>query len=262
MSTQNWERFEEECYEYLKNKYTQTSFKDFGKHNSNVPDILVAATHDEFFMEIKQPIAQSGQFVLRPANGEFVFSQDNRTEANKYTRIIMAEMNRNFTKYLNAGTSGECINLPTSVFYSWVIGYYRSKDVKYFITKTEDFIIFPTEKLPEYFDIFATYRVKKSGSSNPSVNNLQEIIQGSEGKIKKYEWRNEELIILSALYHDGDKLEGDRYNYQLNEIGINEFKVRRLSNTANANVIFSIFLRPNQEQVKEDLESFENDVRG
>lgn len=256
---QDWESFEEDCYSYLKAKYPYASFVDLGKHNSNVPDIIVGAAHNEFYMEIKKPVAQSGQFVLKPLNGKFIFSSSNKTTQNAYTEKIISEMNRSFEKFSNAGTSGEKISLPDSIFSSWIMDYYTKKGVKYFISKRDNFVIFPTERFPEYFDVSAIYRVKKSGSTNPSSNNLSEILQCSKGKITSYSWQDGKLFVVSSFYDDGDKIEGIQYNYQLNQVGTNRFNVRRLSNTANANVIFSISLKKDQDI--DDLKRFENDIR-
>ncbi len=256
---QDWESFEEDCYRYLKAKYPYASFVDLGKHNSNVPDIIVGATHDEFYMEIKKPVAQCGQFVLKPSNGKFVFSQNNKTTQNAYTEKIISEMNRSFDRFSNAGTSGEKINLPDNIFFGWIMDYYTKKGVKYFISKKDDYVIFPTKRFPAYFDVSATYRVKKSGSTNPSSNNLPEILHYSKGKIISHSWQDGKLLIVSSSYSDGDKIEGTRYNYQLNQVSANRFNVRRLSNTANANVIFSISLKKDQDT--EDLKHFENNIR-
>lgn len=206
-STQDWETFEEECYEYLKAKYPHADFDDLGKHNSNVPDIAVRAQHDDFYMEIKKPVAQSGQFVLKPLNGKFIFSPNNKTTPNEYTERMISEMNRDFAKYSNAGTSGEKLDLSSAIFYGWIMDYYAKKGVKYFISKKNNYVIFPTEKLPEYFDVSAVYRVKKSGSTDPSANNLLEILSASNGNIEGYNWEDGKLYIASSFYNDGDKFD-------------------------------------------------------
>ena len=66
------------------------------------------------------------------------------------------------------------------------------------------------------------------------------------------------LDIISDSHLDGIKVYGNKYDYLLRENGSN-YKVRKLSNTRNANVIFSIELMDYDiEQQKKDIIQFEN----
>ena len=57
--------------------------------------------------------------------------------------------------------------------------------------------------------------------------------------------------------NDKFKIQAIHYDYQFNPIKDNLFEIRRLSNTKNANVIFSISLM--KEQAENDLIEFESE---
>lgn len=257
-----WEIFEINCYNYLVNEYGQfCEFEAFGKSDSTNPDILVKLPNkDNFFIETKEPNAQCGQFVLHPneIEQEFIYSQKNKTKINKYSQEIINYMNNNFEDFLNAGTAGVDINVDSNICYNWIKTYYSLKNVKFFITKGSNYIIFPIEKFHEYFSVSGKYRVKKSGSNPPSKNNISEIK-------KLFAEKN----ISINLYKDGKKyyvntpininkleLKGQKYTYLFKKVDNNDYIISRLSNTYNANVIFSISLKTQQNI--DDLNNFKN----
>lgn len=110
---------------------------------------------------MKSPISQCVQFVVLEHNNSFIYSNKNKTYINKYSKAIINYMNKNFDAFHNAGTSGIDININKYIFTSWIIDFYKTKNTKYFITKADNYIIIPLEKIDEYFDITACYRVKK-----------------------------------------------------------------------------------------------------
>lgn len=170
-------------------------------------------------------------------------------------------MNSNFTVFYNVCTKG--INIPISqdIFFGWVKKYYIEKGVKFFITKNKkgNFIIFPIENISKYFDISAMYREKKSGSSNINNSNIEDIKKAlSNAKIT---FEISKLDVISKINLDGLRIYSEKYQYLLRKYG-EKYKVRKLSNTKNANVIFSIKLKKNIEvtQNKRDLNVFENSI--
>ena len=103
MST--WKDFEIQCTEYLNSCYgTYAKFTLQGGANSTVPDIYVKTnTGSSFYIEVKEPNAQSGQFVLLPdeINKKFVFSPRNKTAANEFTDIITVVCPRSLVQFQN-----------------------------------------------------------------------------------------------------------------------------------------------------------------
>ena len=78
--------------------------------------------------------------------------------------------------------------------------------------------------------------------------------------IAEKDFRFNGLDIISDSLLDGIKVSGNKYDYLVRGNGRN-YKVRKLSNTRNANVIFSIKLIDyDVEQQKRDVIQFENAI--
>lgn len=256
----SWRNFEEECTLYLNKKYG-IKFEQQGEFDSTVSDILYRGEKKDFYIEAKMPNAQCGQFVLLSdlKNGVFKYSPKNKTSENQYTKMIVDLMNSNFHKFCNSGTAGSYINMPKSIFYNWIINYYKEKDVEFFITKNQgEFLIFHIDQFPKYFDVTAKYREKKSGSS--SLNNYNKSDFEYAMSIAGIDFSFSGLDIISDNYLDRVKVNGKKYDYLLRKNG-STYKVRKLSNTRNSNVIFSIELMEyDVEQQKKDIIKFENAI--
>ena len=259
---ENWKDFEVECFNYLQKTYTKATFQAFGQSDSTRPDIYVVPSHGTpFYMETKEGNAQCGQFVLIPNEEQhrFDYSQKNKTPFFDSTNCIMDYMNSRFYSFANAGTSGENIDLNDEIFYDWIISYYSRKGVEFFITKSANYLIFPIERFPEYFDVSCCYRMKRSGSSAPGNSNTHEIKSilrnnGIQGELK---FVGKELYLITSENLDGVKLCGSKFTYMF-RAGVNShFLIRKLSNTCNSNVIFQISLKK-YTQDKNDLSCFKD----
>ena len=260
------ENFEIDAVSHLNSHYTycgKIKFVRGDTSDSTKSDIeVIISGRSTFFIEAKDTAAQSGQFVLLPneQDKKFIFSPRNQSEPNEMTDIIIDYMNHDFERYNEAGTRGEKIEIDNAIFYNWIISHYTKKGAKFFITKKNSFIIAPTYRFPYYFDVSATYRIKKSGSGEPSKKDVDKIEQ-----IIKNVYANAEFNI------DGKKLYtkitnplsirdfrlGD-YTYRLSEKNSNRYEIRKLSNTYHMNVIFSINVK--QEQAIEDLFLFKKEL--
>ena len=259
--SEQWRTFENECYLHLKNKYDKyAAFTAYGQSDSTTPDILVTLSDNtNFYIETKSPNAQSGQFVLHANknNQNFNYSTKNHTPFFPATKVIIDYMNNNFDTFVSAGTKGVHIDLNVDILYSWIKDYYSSKGVRYFITKGNEYIIFPIEHLNKYFDVSATYRIKKSGSSSPRKSNISEIqailqnnhISGTIVSLDK------EVYLKTNYDIGGKKLSGTKYTYLFKEDINSNFSIRKLSNTKNVNVIFQIKLKK-YDQDTVDLDDF------
>ncbi len=266
---ENWKICEKECFEYLKKNFSSEkfTFEADGGSDSTKSDILLKKNGIQcFFIESKMQQAQCGQFVVRQEESRFVNSENNRHQKNLVEDVIIDKMNENFDKYANPGTGGKNLNLDKSYFYEWIYNFYKSKDVKYFIVERvvgennlspNNFVIFPIQHFHKYFDVTGTYRVKKSGSTHPSQTNVLEIESClNEEKIShsKINFKNDKAFIKLPGKMEKFQLQGIKYDYQFNPVDNHIFEIRRLSNTNNANVIFSISLAKNQDA--EDLRNF------
>lgn len=250
-----WGIFEEECFEFLSKTYGSVSvkFEKSGMSDSTAPDVKVFINGvNTFNIETKMSSAQCGQFVLIPddINKLFNFSSQNKYPENEYSNKMKELMNKDFIGYMKAGTAGKKLEMEESIFYSWIKGYYAKKNVKFFITKSTGYVIIPIEKFEQYFDVSTTYRMKKSGSSEPSKDNYAEIkeLLNKSGVDVNLENKGKKLFIVSKRDIGELKLYGVNYNYKLAKKDDYKFEVRRLSNTCNSNVIFSIKLKKGQDE--------------
>ena len=259
------EQFELRCYEYLKKFYKtkETDFHHEGGMDSTKSDIAaIKNARIEFYIEAKDASAQSGQFVLLPDEERevFVLSPRNHSKPNEMTDIIIDYMNSDFQRFNNAGTAGQSLDIDTGVFADWIIEHYKDKNVKYVISCDRDYVIFPIRKFEQYFDIIASNRIKKSGSGEPAKRDIPAVKQMIKAYYATARFSQEEkklFVDISERIHKDRFILGD-YTYYLSEQNSGDYEVRRLSNTYNMNVIFSIELIKAQDE--NDLEEFESDL--
>ncbi len=259
------EKFEIRCYEYLKQMYRtkETDFYREGGMDSTKSDIAAIKNGKvDFYIEAKDTYAQSGQFVLLPdeETETFIFSPKNQSEPNEMTDIIIDYMNNDFHRFNNAGTAGQQLDINTDIFADWIIEHYKDKNVKYVISCNQDFVVLPIRKFEQYFDIVAKYRIKKSGSTEPAQRDIPVVKQTIRDyyKTARFSQKGKKLYVdISERLRD-DKFILGNYTYYLSEQSVGDFEVRRLSNTYNMNVIFSIELVKSQDE--DDLEEFESDL--
>lgn len=178
---ENWEKFEEQCVNYLNNNYGKQykcKFKRKGGHNSKMPDIIVSKNRNQILsIESKMANAQSGQFVLftDEENKKFIFSEANKCPLLKEVTDIITVLNYNFEKYHKPSNTD--LDIDENLIQNWVKSYYLNvKNSRFFITKgPNNFIIIPTEKIGNYFSFSAKYRYKASGSSNPTSSDIEDL---------------------------------------------------------------------------------------
>lgn len=252
-----WEDFEINCTRYLNEHFGQyAKFTHLGVSNSTVADIKVEVKNNKvFYIEAKHSPAQCGQFVLLPniQQMKFDYSKLNIVPLNESSIKIIDHMNENFEKYKEAGTSGEDIDFPncSEVFSKWIVNYYKSKNVKFFITN--NYTIFPIEQFSDYFVVKAKYRVKRSGSSsvgNSKTERVKEFIT-KNFLTKEVSIKDDKVFVVSEkeLHNSRFVMSGNEYMFSKRG---NVYEIRKLSNTFNANVIFSIYLKPNKQGVSAD----------
>lgn len=263
---QKWEFFEKSCAEYLEKSYSNNSlhFGWVGKSNSTKPDIAVIKnSYHVFYIEAKMPTAQSGQFVLTNTGWSFIFSTANKSQENEFTKLIINQINSNYDHYKDVSTATTDINLNSSIYAAWIIYYYKEKGVKYIITadSKSNYIIFPIECFEKYFNISATLRIKNSGSSNlpqSRVNTVKELFSAAYGACQISYKDCKAYLITSRQLPIQLKLHSEDCDYQLKNVDTDCYIVTKLSKTRNPNVIFSITLINEQDDV--DLDDFLNQI--
>ena len=262
-----WERFEEDCLQYLRREYGSSRIQKTGGVNAQYADIMVVKPNGSFFIESKCPSAQCGQFVLMPNEQarRFEYSPLNQTPRFQATEAIISAMDSDFDRFANAGTAGQEIGISPPAAFDWVKQYYATKGVKYFISRSEKtggYAIAPLDRLDHYFSIAAIYREKKSGSRNPSAkhipllkdllsaNGVSANIQTAGGKT---EVESPARLDKAKMPHDS----GITFYFRATRVA-DTYRTTILSNTRNSNVIFSIQLIAEQDE--SDLQRFEREV--
>ncbi len=248
-----WQNFENKCKEYLDSQYGKyAKFSLEGGSNANISDIAVKTkSNRKFYIEVKHCPAQCGQFVLLPdvEKRKFIYSSKNALELNENSELIAEYMNDSFDEFLSAGTTGKYIDMEngSKIFADWIIQSYQNKQAEYIITN--DFIIFPIEKIGQYFDITAKYRIKRSGSGTVGKKNIKAV---SEYIKQNYNINSVEMLGKKFFINSSAPMSNIRFTIGENEYMFslrdeNYYEIRRLSNTFNANVIFSVKIKNNQQ---------------
>lgn len=246
-----WEQFEIDCTKYLNEEFGEyATFTHQGRSDSTIPDIKVETNNNtEFYIEAKNSPAQCGQFVLQAdeTTNTFSYSKKNKSKENEFSKKIVDFMNNNFTTFVNAGTSGEEIDTDNceDLFASWIINNYKEKNVKLIITN--NYILLPLEKLPDYFKIKGKFRIKKSGSSKPPKKYYDDIKQilSQKYNIFEHEEKDGRYLVNTTQKFIHEKFKIGKYTYAFMDIDNDLYEIRKLSNTFNTNVIFSICLKDN-----------------
>lgn len=259
---EKWEEFEIQCTNYLNDKFGY--YADFfhqGGADSTVPDILVKTKKGKtFYIDAKLSPAQCGQFVLLPdlETHTFEYSPKNANRINRYAKMIINHMNQDFDTFREAGTTGKEISMPNGydIFAGWIVQTYQDKGVEFFITN--DFTILPIEKFNNYFQVTAKYRIKRSGSGNvgkSKIDDVTDYIVVHDYDISEIHTEGNKLFATSRRDLNNQRfiLCGIEYMFALRE---DIYELRKLSNTHNANVIFSIKQKSLQGMSDEDFIKF------
>lgn len=264
------EQFELDCLEYLRKNFEKEGivFVHHDTTDSTGSDIEVIINgHSEFFIEAKDAAAQSGQFVLLPddVSRTFIFSPRNKSLPNEMTELIIAYMNEDYDRFNAAGTAGEMLDIDSDIFTQWIIEHYKEKKVKYVISKRKHMLICPIEKFGDYFEVSANFRIKKSGSNEPSGKYVDDVIAALKNQFNITDVYKQTVNGKKKLFANAPanlskiRFESGNYTYYLSpQAEAGHFEIKQLSNTRNKNVIFSINIK--QEQQLTDLEVFKTEL--
>lgn len=262
-----WQEFESNAFLYLEKKYSKPNidFSLLGESNSNQSDVLVTKNEKElFFIEIKSPESQAGQFALskNPQNN-WEFSNLNRTIPTKNSTEIINDLNTSDVK--NITTSQTFLNTSKDILFNWIKDFYSQRNVKYILTKfNNQYVIAPINKIENYFNIKGSVRKKGSGSSdvsNPFWEKIKKhyIFNGvNDVKVisgKRYLTYNEIPNQLTSKKNIiKDFIDDEVIRIQLEVLNDNKVYIRKLSTTSNPTVIFSLISK--RKQIKSDLDEF------
>ena len=176
------------------------------------------------------------------------------------TDAIISYMNTDFERFNNAGTAGEKLDLDSSIFSNWIIEHYRSRNVKYIMSQKDNFVILPIRKFAIYFDVVANYRAKKSGSRTPAEKDIPIIMDLIKNTYPSTQFHLEGKKLFVTIYETifQNRFIFEDYTFWLSPKSNNRYEIRKLSNTNNKTVIFSVELKEDQDI--DDLLDFESDL--
>ena len=245
-----WQDFESSCTDFLNDTFGEyASFIQEGGSDSTIPDIKVITRRGVFYIDVKHCPAQCGQFVLLPniATGSFEYSPLNVNRINDSARRIMEYMNEDFDEFREAGTAGKDIDMinGSEIFADWIIQTYKNKGAEFFITN--NYKIVRVDDFSERFNVSAKYRIKRSGSSSVGksrISTISRYLKDEFDSITSIRAQGDKLFVNSTRNMHGIRFVYGGYEYMISQRD-DAYEIRKLSNTYNANVIFSIQLKNN-----------------
>lgn len=260
----DWKSFENNCVKYLNLNYgnERIKFIEMGKSNSTNSDISVEIDGvPKFLIEAKMPQAQSGQFVVLIDKDKFIFSPKNKTSEDDYSKSIIDYLNQNISIYRDVDTAGLKIDIPISYFSNWIKSYYKSKNVKYVITKfMNNFIILPIEKYDLYFNISSNLRRKTSGSSdlpNCYINIFKKHLENNFEAPFEIIKNGKKFFLKTSVCLDKYKVNLSGIDIYIGKDNENLI-IKKLGKTKNPTIIFSV--ESIAGQTEEDLIEFKKDL--
>lgn len=246
-----WEKFEGECAVFLSKivNFKNVTVRQNGGSNSNDGDIDIYY-NDEVLtnIECKLSPSQSGQFVIKKQDNNFVLSDKNKNH-NEFSEQILNVINQ--TKNLLKTKNYMEIPLPDNITQHWIVDHYTNKNTDFIITSNNlnSFkAIIPLNEISDYFETKAILRRKKSGSKNIAKKDIDSVkdevkkfIENKNGRVRGFKENGKKLYVDAFLEKGDDKYKLPnsllflRYDYDTKS-----YVVTKRSNTNNHTVIFEI----------------------
>lgn len=264
MKKESWLVFEEDCRDFLTSKFGGLGdFSLAGAQNSNVSDIKVTLPNGAtFYIEVKENHAQCSQFVLIPddTTQRFAYSTRNKLPMNPFTKRIIEYMNENYSVFSQAGKSGVRIDPLLAASAGHIRYQHMMKGVEFFMTKGDDYILLPVSLFAFYFDVIGMYRTKKSGSApipRKEEDPLNEYLREHCGFECQRVGQDFTAPLVESMIKKEINIGGCRYAFA--DAGEQIMRLRKLGNTENGTVIFTVHLKKSVEGLP--LSYFESFMR-
>jgi len=255
----DWQDFEQRAFRFLRRRYSNGGTIDFvqeGASNSNVLDVKVVGQNcGEINIEVKSPVAQSGQFVMTRENGLFNFKPNRQ-----YAQASVLQ--QKLIDYINEELDLEEVTQTAQVIpYSnqdaaeLVKEHYDRKNASFFVTSNledpQDFVIIPLESLEEAFNFQINLRRKKSGTrsipasereagESLAVSKLNEL----GISLKNTEVSGSKFLVRTNCEYKVDRKDsyfsephGDYFFAQVKD-DLSTFEIKKRSRTNNINVVY------------------------
>lgn len=273
------EKFEVLAKDYLSHTLSPygVTVNKIGGSNSTKTDIVIKKSDTDICnIECKESISQSSQFVVKKDHeeGNFNLSDKNKSQPTEASHLIVEHMNNHSKHYSAVSLNNKQVDLlcSTDLMYEHICSDLSNKS-DFIITATKSGISLLEESLErnapwtngllikisqikEVFDVSGKYRIKTSGTRKATANHIKD----SPLKIRE--------IDRSYYVHDRNN---SLPKYQSNGLYLSPSgekglrKVKKTSETKNANVIFSLKIKSTikMELDISDLHKFIDDkIRG
>jgi len=261
---EKWKEFEASATKFLNSYFTKFTFENLGESDSTVPDIKVYTKDGKLLTQIeaKYSPSQAGQIVVLIKNSQFAFSTKSKNPKVASTDIVIDHLNKNYKTYFDVAQSAIPIQIDNAILFSFITKQYRLKGNDWIIASsqssslsTANLALIPLDELSQYFEISASLRRKKSGTS-PLAKSMRDKAE----EIISERFKNYEITVegKKTFFH-GDIGEHPKElpeNLYLSPKGKNVYEIRKRSNTNNANIMFSLKLKENYEFKSEDFLKF------
>lgn len=250
---EKWKEFEHSASDFLNNYFKEFSFKSLGDSDSTAPDIIVQNQQGKVLtnIEAKYSPSQAGQIVVLIQGNSFVFSAKSKNPKVASTDTLIQYLNDNYVTYSNVAQSSIPIEIEESILFSFIIEQYQLKNNEWIIASTKstslnqnNLCFIPLEELSKYFEVSASLRRKKSGTSSLAKSMRDRAEQIISKICDNFEIKTEakKTFLYGNIYTHPKELPENLY---LSEKEKNVYEIRKRSTTNNANIMFSLKLKGN-----------------
>ena len=264
-----WKNFEDNVYDFLKKmlKIENLALGHEGGSDSTKSDIeFLLNNKQKFLLEVKQNIAQAGQFVVCWDAKNKKYAVTDKTKCKLETKAIIMHMNNNdyyrseenfFLGAPNGKRKAIELICDKKLMYKRVIALIKTKSS--FIASSHyerdsnfssenPLIIEEIDDLENYFDISGSYRPKFSGTRKlpkKEYGDIKKKFDCVEMNDRLYletsSISSQKVYLTEALTFTSNRFDAV---YYLSDSDNNSFKeIKKLSTTYNSNVIFTLKLK-------------------
>jgi len=261
---EKWKEFEASATNFLNDYFSEFTFENLGESDSTAPDIKVYTKEGKLLTQIeaKYSPSQAGQIVVLIKNNQFEFSTKSKNPKVASTAILIDHLNKNYETYSDVAQSAIPIQIDDSVLFSFIIEQYRLKGNDWIIASSQslslcanNLCLIPLSELPQYFEISASLRRKRSGTSSLAKSMREKAEEIISKLFNNYEIKVEGK---KTFFHGdiGTHPKELPENLYLSPKGENIYEIRKRSTTNNVNIMFSLKLKENYEFKSEDFLKF------
>lgn len=266
MAEKKWKEFEKNATNLLNKNVDEYTFINEGNSDSTAPDIKVFKNKNRISnIEAKYSPSQAGQIVVIDEKGKFKFSDKSKEKETSAGTKIINKINSNYSKYKDVQQTGINIDIDEKILFSHIKEKYKEKDISFIIASKEsenlnstNTCLIKIDEIENYFNITATVRRKKSGTSHVPKKEYDEVKKAIQDTYGKGTFKEDgKKLLFQGNINDNSESFGS--NHFLSKKSDNEYYVKKKSSTNNINIMFSLELKDkikfNNTSLKDELDN-------